>query len=285
MSSTPPASAYRVCLAGFSEFERNTLASYFRLAVPRSPSYVQVALPEQSDFLIADADQRDAVDEVLAVGRAAETVFIGAMAPAGAMAWLTRPIDPNRIVRELDLLVALREGDAARVAPPRSPEVDRMLSGMPAPQRAIAEAMLPGPPYVAPGRDVLVVDDSAIARKFLTMRLQRFGYQVQVAENGDEAIERVSRHPFALAFVDVVLGPPGSTDGLRVCQYIKQRAAKGEGPPTLVILVTGLGGPSDRVRGSLAGCDAYLVKPLHEEGFVAALQAVDPAFRTPLAPR
>jgi CheY-like chemotaxis protein len=285
MSSTPPAATYRVCLAGFSEFERSTLASYFRLATQRQPVYVQVALPEQSDFLIADADQRDAVDAVLAVGRAADAVFVGASAPVDAMAWLTRPIDPNQILRELDMLVALRVGAGALGAAPRRPEVDRLLRALPAQQRALAEAMLPGPPYVAPGRDVLVVEDSAIARKFLTLRLQRFGYQVQVATNGEQAIELVNRQAFALVFADVVLGPPGSVDGLRVCQYIKQRAAQGEGPPTAVILVTGLGGPSDRVRGSLAGCDAYLVKPLHEESFVAVLQAIDPAFRTPLVPR
>ena len=43
-------------------------------------------------------------------------------------------------------------------------------------------------------------------------------------------------------------------------------------------MVTGLDGATDRVRGSLAGCDAYLTKPLHEAEFIAALQQVDPEF-------
>ena len=43
-------------------------------------------------------------------------------------------------------------------------------------------------------------------------------------------------------------------------------------------MVTGLASSSDRVRGSLAGCDAYLSKPLAESEFIAALREVDRQF-------
>jgi two-component system, cell cycle response regulator len=43
-----------------------------------------------------------------------------------------------------------------------------------------------------------------------------------------------------------------------------------------VLLVTGLSGSMDRVRGDLAGCDAYLTKPLMEDEFLAALRLLDP---------
>ncbi len=76
---------------------------------------------------------------------------------------------------------------------------------------------LRAPRSAAGGRDVLVVEDSAIARKFLALRLQRLGYRVHLADHGEEAIEMVARQSFAVAFVDVVLGSPGSMDGLRVC--------------------------------------------------------------------
>jgi CheY-like chemotaxis protein len=271
--STPPAARYRVALEGFSDFERATLASFFRLAARREPTYVQVDAAEQSDFLIADADHREAVAAVLALGRGADTVFVGAEAPEGAMAWLTRPIEPIRIVRELDLLVALRSPATSRHArleiEPRVPARVAALAHRPG---------LTGGLFGGMQRDVLVVDDSAIARKFLSLRLQRLGYRVHTAEDGEEAIDLITRQPFALAFVDVVLGPAGRVDGLRVCQYIKQRGAQGAAAMTAVVLVTGLASATDRVRGSLAGCDAYLVKPLFEDAFMAALRAVDPGF-------
>ncbi len=131
------------------------------------------------------------------------------------------------------------------------------------------------------GRDVLVVEDSAIAAKFLSRRLMHFGYRVHVASDGSAAIAMVAHQPFALAFIDVALGPPGSIDGLRVCQAIKQSAGLARDAGTRVVMATGLGGESDRVRGSLAGCDAYLVKPLLEADFVKTLRALDPAFSWP----
>ncbi|MBS0444826.1 MAG: response regulator [Proteobacteria bacterium] len=273
-----PVHRYRVALAGFSEFERDALASFFRLAAQGDSVYVPVAAAEPSDFVIADADQRSAVDAVRVAARTADTVFVGARAPADAMAWLTRPIDPIHIVRELDLMVAMRgRQTTVRMAP--SDRAD--------PCAAMVPAVLPEPEAAAVGaaaRDVLVVDDSAIARKFLAQRLQRYGYRVQTANDGEEALELASRYRYAIAFVDIVLGSPGSVDGLRVCQYIKQRQARDPAAgTTAVVLVTGLTGESDRVRGALAGCDAYLVKPLLEASFIGTLQAVDPLLRLPAA--
>ena len=45
-----------------------------------------------------------------------------------------------------------------------------------------------------------------------------------------------------------------------------------------VILVTGLAGATDRVRGSLAGCDAYLTKPVAEAELLHVLRTLDPSF-------
>lgn len=265
-------SRFTVALIGFSDFESAALGSCFRLAASRTPTYVQLNSPDHSDFLIADADQAHAVDAVIARGRAADTVFVGGQAPAETMARLSRPIDPRHIVRELDALVALRV-----TSPPMRPQlaeaVPTVASGvLPVTVREVSRGGGGG------GRDVLVVEDSAIAAKFLTQRLLRFGYRVHLASHGEAAIELVSQRPFALAFIDVVLGPPGSIDGLRVCQTIKRRTLPSRAAGTAVVMVTGLGGASDRVRGSLAGCDAYLVKPLLEADFIKAVRSLDPAF-------
>ena len=87
---------YRVALLGFTEFERNTLAAYFRLAATRQPCYEQVQLLHEADFVVADADHPPSVALVDAVERLAETVFIGAVAPEGPAVCLARPVDALR---------------------------------------------------------------------------------------------------------------------------------------------------------------------------------------------
>jgi CheY-like chemotaxis protein len=292
-----PVDTYTVALEGFSAFERTALASFFRLAAQRSPAYVQVAEAGLSDFLIADADHAASLAAVQRQQRSGDTVFVGRNAPAGALAWLPRPIDPMHIVRELDTLVELR------LAPPAAGElpagsakiaamdlsrleddcVDLLLPETDAAFQAAALAASPAQTALpawrgGAAREVLVLEDSAIARKFLQLRLQRLGYRVMTSASGDDALDILEHHWFALVFADVMLGPPGSIDGLQVCRSIKQRAAQPGGKPTAVVLVTSLAGSSDRVRGSLAGCDVYLTKPLMESDFIAALRQVDPAF-------
>lgn len=128
------------------------------------------------------------------------------------------------------------------------------------------------------GRSVLVVDPTPIARKFLTLRLQALGYHVQAAEDGEEALAMVEQWAYAIVFVEAVLGPAQSLDGLRVCQAIKQKPDHPRGIAPAVVMVTGLAGSADRVRGSLAGCDAYLSKPLLEDELIKVLGEVDPLF-------
>ena len=128
------------------------------------------------------------------------------------------------------------------------------------------------------GRSVLVVDRTPIARKFLTLRLQSLGYHVQAAEDGEEALAMVEQWAYAIVFVEAVLGPAHSLDGLRVCQAIKQKPDHPRGIAPAVVMVAGQAGSADRVRGSLAGCDAYLSKPLLEDELIKVLGEVDPLF-------
>lgn len=290
---------FTVAIEGFSSFEREALASFFRLAAQRSPAFHQVDEVGMADFLIADGDHSASVAAVRRGQRLDDTVFIGAKAPAGAAAWLPRPIDPMHVLRELEGLVEMR------LTAPEPPsemmdldpmEIDTLRGGLddlpraprsapePEPEAPPAKAVLrpPAPPAPAPrgggGREVLVVEDSAIARQFLKRRLTSLGYRVHECASGEAAMDMLSRRTFGMAFLDITLGPPGSIDGLQLCQRLKQRGAQSAGLRTVVVMVTGLDGATDRVRGSLAGCDAYLTKPLHEAEFIATLLQVDPAF-------
>ena len=286
---------FTVAIEGFSAFERQALASFFRLAARRSPAFRQVDEPGMADFLIADADHAASVAAVRRGQRVEDTVFIGAAAPEGAAAWLPRPIDPVHVMRALDELVELRLSapDPHSGMMDLDPmEVDTLRGGLddlpqrraepPAPAAEAAPEPAPAPAASRPrgggGREVLLVEDSPIARQFLKQRLQHLGYRVIECASGEAALDLLSRRTFEMVFLDVVLGPPGSIDGLQLCQRLKQRGAQRAGLRTVVVMVTGLDGATDRVRGSLAGCDAYLTKPLHESEFIATLLQVDPAF-------
>lgn len=108
---------------------------------------------------------------------------------------------------------------------------------------------------------ILVVDDSDIALRFMAGRLERFGFTIHLARSGEEALVRTEQQHFAFVFMDVAM--PG-LDGFQTCKAIKRRSyAPGRKPPAIVML-TSRGTPIDKLRGTMAGCDAYLTKPLDE---------------------
>ena len=265
---------HTVAVDGFSDFERKTLSSFFRLAARRSPSYLEVDQVDRCDFVIADADHAPALANALSAGRMQVTVFIGKQAPQGAMAWLPRPISPMNIVRELDSLVVQRD------TLPDAPEPAGEAPAAKLPPQAAAPAALdrtatPPSPAAAPGPEVLVVEDSPVARRFLQLRLQALGYSVSLASDAQDALTWLRRQPFAMVFVDVVLGPAGGLDGFNLCQMLKQDPAFAAARSAKVVIVSSLTGAMDRVRGSLAGCDAYLTKPLDEAEFKRTLMTLD----------
>jgi len=234
----------RVALLGFSEFERATLASYFRLAGRGDVVYETVTAGDDSEFVLADADHAPSVQLVRVTDRQAQTVFIGSHPPAGAHAWTMRPIDPRQVVRELDGLRLQAGGAAAR------------------PVAAAAPGPAVAPPALAPAApppSALLVDDSAIARRFLQTRLQPWGLAVEGVDRSDRALERLARRHYDFVFVDVELGADSELDGLALCQHIRRHHPLAA---STVVMVSAHHGELDRVRGMLAGCDAYLGKPL-----------------------
>jgi two-component system cell cycle response regulator len=275
---------YLVALQGFSAFERSALASYFRLASNRSPSYEQVDSLADSQFVIADADHAGVVQAIVRADRVGETVFIGARAPDNATAWMMRPIDPLHVMRELDAMVSVKAFERASAVslapgaavarapvrpPPAGPRPTRRAddSSDAGPRGAAGLLRLAETPPLA-GRDgrgaeALLVDDSEIALRFLETRLQRHGLHTQRAASSGRALEVLAQRNFDFVFLDVELGNASELDGLALCQHIKrQHHPVGGGPVPVVVMVSAHHAELDRVRGMLAGCDAYLAKPL-----------------------
>jgi len=100
----------------------------------------------------------------------------------------------------------------------------------------------------------LVVDDSPSVRKQLELELELFDVDVDYVATANEAMEMLKRENYDVAFLDVVLP---DNDGFSICRHIKETAKA-----TSVIMLTGKAKQSDKVKGALAGCDAYMVKPV-----------------------
>jgi len=279
--------AVRVALLGFSNFERAALSSCFRLAAGRVPLYVQVIDPAQAEWLVADGDHAPSLQLVRVTERLADTVFIGGQPLEDARAWMARPIDPLHVMRELDAMVAQRASaqaaalqavlgpGAAALEAPASPAPALASTAPTAAPAAVPPAVPPAAPSKArrarspqpaatPVRHALLVDDSAIAALFLQKCLQAFGLHITTAAHSSRATLLMSQQRFDFIFLDVELGDDSPMDGLTLCQQIRRRPVPAGEEPPVVVMVTAHRRELDRVRGTLAGCDAYLAKPVKQ---------------------
>ena len=115
----------------------------------------------------------------------------------------------------------------------------------------------------APGSiKVLVIDDSNTIRRSAEMFLRQAGFEVILAEDGFDALAKISDHQPKVIFVDIMMP---RLDGYQTCALIKQNPKLRATP---VIMLSSKDGVFDRARGRLAGSDRYLTKPFTKEALI-----------------
>ena len=112
---------------------------------------------------------------------------------------------------------------------------------------------------------VLVIDDSNTIRRSAELFLRQAGYDVILAEDGFDALAKISDYKPQIIFVDIMMP---RLDGYQTCALIKQNAQLKATP---VIMLSSKDGVFDRARGRLAGSDRYLTKPFTKEGLLEAI--------------
>jgi DNA-binding response OmpR family regulator len=110
-------------------------------------------------------------------------------------------------------------------------------------------------PHPAASPLVLVADDDEDILQLLSFRLERAGYEIVQARDGDEALRLALELVPALAVLDVTM--PG-LDGFEVTRELRRNAATSTTP---VILLTARAQATDVARGMAAGADDYVRKP------------------------
>jgi two-component system response regulator MprA len=113
---------------------------------------------------------------------------------------------------------------------------------------------------------ILVVDDDRAVRDSLRRSLTFNGYQVELAEDGQAALDAVLASPPDAMVLDLMMP---RVDGLEVCRRLR---SAGDALPILVL--TARDAVSDRVSGLDAGADDYLPKPFALEELLARLRAL-----------
>ena len=114
---------------------------------------------------------------------------------------------------------------------------------------------------------ILIADDEPLSRRLLQASLVRWGYEVEVAKDGEEALDVLLRDTAPrLAVLDWVMP---RLDGLEVCRRARARAGA---PYSYLLLLTSKEASSDVVAGLAAGADDYLRKPFDAEELRARLR-------------
>lgn len=120
------------------------------------------------------------------------------------------------------------------------------------------------PPESVRSNKVLVVEDSAVTRKVITMTLgRRKGYDVILAKDGIEALARLNEERPGLVLLDIIM--PGM-DGYKVLSIMKQTAEFKDIP---VIMLTARDKIADKIKGKMAGSSEYLTKPFDPDELLA----------------
>ena len=116
-----------------------------------------------------------------------------------------------------------------------------------------------------PAQRVLVVDDDETVSDVVRRYLEREGYEVDIAADGQSGLEQALASPPDLMVLDLML--PG-LDGVEVCRRLRQAHS------LPVIMLTARGDTDDRIAGLEVGADDYVTKPFSPRELTARVGAV-----------
>src|SRR2546429_3202413 len=112
---------------------------------------------------------------------------------------------------------------------------------------------------------ILLVDDEDSIQKLLTYPLEREGFRVVPARDGEEALARFAAEPFDLVVLDVMLP---KLDGLEVCRRLRSQSS------VPIIMLTARDDELDKVLGLELGADDYITKPFSIREFRSRVRAL-----------
>ena len=114
--------------------------------------------------------------------------------------------------------------------------------------------------------DVLIIEDCNREAQFVNLGLTRRGWRCKIAPSAEDAIEKMSRHKYDIAVVDVKLP---EMSGFELVRQLRARE-----DPLPVIFLSGFHSPADKITGLNLGADDYLAKPFEMNELIARIESV-----------
>lgn len=106
-----------------------------------------------------------------------------------------------------------------------------------------------------PNKKILIVDDEPYILRSLSFVLKKEGFDVEIAYNGEEALEKAQQFNPKILFLDVMMP---IKDGYKVCKKLKSNP---ETKDIYIIMLTAKGQIIDKEKGLTMGADEYITKP------------------------
>jgi signal transduction histidine kinase/DNA-binding response OmpR family regulator len=175
---------------------------------------------------------------------------------AGAEAYLTKPVRQSRLYDAIATVTAKPEEEKAAV--PEKEEEKQFVTS-----HSLKEAK------ARTRIRILVAEDNQVNQKVAVKMLERLGYRADVAANGLEALEALTRIPYSAILMDVQMP---EMDGYEATTEIRKRESEGSERRTPIIAMTANAMQGDREKALEAGMNDYVSKPVKPEELEAALE-------------
>lgn len=266
---------FKVGIVGASETEFESISRIFAITRFRKRFYVAQAVPLNAfkrqldvDFILMCSNNPNIIaawnnsNFALSYGRR-PNIFL-ARSPELKLGryQLNSPVNPSRFIKLLDhyTISVLNFLPEFEIGSDDHFIADSTLSGLKILKNNLRENKNKNR---EPEKNVLVVDDSLAVRRQMQIEFELRRDNLDLANNAEEALQAISQKKYDLIFLDIVM--PGM-DGYTVCKKIKKSELNGNTP---VVLLTSRSSSFDKIKGALAGCDSYLIKPINHNEFEA----------------
>lgn len=257
---------YGVLLIGFTAQERILFASLFKV----SGAYQDwnEAMPGKPDCIVLDVEQNESrlwydLDNlktqgvpIIAIG----TTMLGPRITAS----VTRPLRWSGILETLESVIANSKNNGVP-----APSQSTTLLAKSDPDGVVQS---PLPRIYKTVATALIVNPNPKGWRYITGELAARGYRVDHVSTGEAALLLLANFRYNLVFVETQLP---DEDGVGICRMLKQ--SQGRRKVTTIILSTNRK-TVDRIRGTFAGCDAFLSAPLEADELQRTLDRLVPEY-------
>jgi two-component system alkaline phosphatase synthesis response regulator PhoP len=117
-------------------------------------------------------------------------------------------------------------------------------------------------------RKVLIADDEPDILEILKYNLEKEGYQVATAKDGDDALDKAKKFSPELVVLDIMMP---RKNGVEVCELLR---AQPQFKDTLIMFLTALSDEATQIKGLTTGADDYISKPISPQVFLTKVAAL-----------